>query len=80
MTSRSNIITDPGKFEGEPAFVPDYWESALAGQYDADDGEAYVFYINEDDIRAYPELKGVSEMLLTEDEQGFVRARLIRPG
>jgi len=30
----TNIIRDPGKFEGEPSYVPDLWEKVLDGGND----------------------------------------------
>jgi len=36
-------ITAPGKFEGEPIFAPYYWDVALQGFADSDDGTTYTF-------------------------------------
>lgn len=72
-------ITSPGKFEGEPIFAPYYWNMALEGFSDDDNGTvfAFKFKTGSDDFTLWPELKqwlGRSRTLrLSESEQGFVR-------
>jgi hypothetical protein len=81
-------ITQPGKFEGEPIFAPYFWNIALEGFADSDNGHSYGFRFNfggkgaiadadRTILVAFPELKkwlGRSRSLkLVEDSQGFVR-------
>ncbi len=75
-------ITDPGKFEGEQIFVPYFWDLALSGFADTDNGKWYGFrfsFSSEQDkqlLADWPELKqwlGRKRSLkLWEDSQGFV--------
>lgn len=78
-------ITSPGKFEGEPIFAPHFWNLALEGFSDSDNGSVYGFrfnFSNEQDAKLaqeWPELKkwlGRKRSLkLIEDSQGFVHCR-----
>jgi len=73
-------ITQPGKFEGEPIFAPYFWNLALEGFADADDGKVFTFKLaleGQDKGNPFrPELKhwlGRKRTLrLSEDSQGFV--------
>ena len=69
-------ITSPGKFEGEPSFAPTYWNNALEGFADDDDGKVFTFRITLEEKLADPVLRafmGRKRLLhLSEDEQGFV--------
>ena len=71
-------ITAPGKFENEPIFTPHFWDIALEGFADSDDGESYEFQIDDADLADNLELAefmGTSRTLrLVESESGFVRA------
>jgi hypothetical protein len=62
----------PGKFEGEPKYVEEFWNWALNGEADEDDGRSFKFYIRSGDIRRWPELGGYNAILLSEDDNGFV--------
>lgn len=73
-------ITQPGKFEGEPIFAPYFWDLALNGMADQDDGETFTFRFafatTDCDIAFRKELQqwlgrrhGFS---MKEDSQGFV--------
>jgi hypothetical protein len=73
-------ITQPGKFEGEPIFAPHYWDMALDGCADEDDGETFTFRFSfaRTDADA-PFRKELQEWLgrkrtlkMREDSQGFV--------
>ena len=75
------IIQDPGKFEGEPVAIPDYWYQCLAGAYDEDlidsDYEAYyVIYLDDEDRTRLNLGKGQHDetfaLVMWEDEQGYV--------
>lgn len=72
-------ITAPGKFEGEPVFAPYYWDLALQGLADADNGKVFKFRFDGKDGKDTPfaaELKawlGRRRVLcMREDNQGFV--------
>jgi hypothetical protein len=80
-------IREPGKFEGEPRWVPYFWEMILNG-----DGEDFYtdaievgpeewepsgtlvtyFKVDSDDREEYPELEDVDDVWLWENSQGFV--------
>lgn len=68
------IITQPGKFQGEPVFAPHFWNLGLEGFADDDDGERYSFNVTKDDAEFWPELEGVAVVELREDSNGFVHA------
>lgn len=68
-------IQDPGKFEGEPVYTPYFWDAFLNGIVDEDDGETLVFNLTAEDREEFPELEAFKQVLLWEDDQGFVRAR-----
>lgn len=78
----NGVIRSPGKFEGEPAFVPYFWGLALEGFADNDDGRVYTFRFNPSDrdtlLREWPMLVkwlGRKRKLhLIENDQGFVHA------
>lgn len=52
-------IVSPGKFEGEPIFTPYFWDIAMQGLADSDNGDAFGFTINKEDDahKEFPELK-----------------------
>lgn len=73
-------ITAPGKFEGEPVFAPHYWQQALEGFSDNDNGRIFTFRFafngRDSNCPFYAELKqwlGRKRSLkMWEDDQGFV--------
>lgn len=75
-TIENGHITSPGKFEGEPSFAPHFWENALQGLADDDNGKVFTFHITTEEKLANPVLRefmGKKRLLhLSEDEQGFV--------
>lgn len=72
------IITNPGKFEGEPSYVPALWDAAIEGRSDRTvmDGETEIscFQIDEEIAEAIGEAGAMRGMFvcLWEDDQGFV--------
>lgn len=73
-------ITQPGKFEGEPTFAPFYWNLAMEGFADSDNGEVFKFKFSGSELASLdPVLKdwlGTRRTLhLWEDSQGFVHCR-----
>jgi hypothetical protein len=78
----AKIIRDPGKFEGEPEYVPQYWDMVLDGgadeeEYD-EDGEnpVAVFKLTEEDKAKWFDFQGCTELRLWESDQGFVFSEL----
>ena len=73
------IIKEPGKFEGEPTYVPYLWDVILNGDGESIDGDDQILYtivgIDPDDVEAFPELTDVDCVILWESEQGFVYSR-----
>lgn len=74
------VIRSPGKFEGEPLWVPALWEIALDGFADSDDGTTYGFTIPKADPlrKEFPELDQWlgrrRSVKLVQTDQGFVCA------
>jgi hypothetical protein len=66
-------ITSPGKFEGQPIWVPYFWDKALEGWADDEAGNDPVFLVMPEDCLLFPELRGTLTLRLHEDSQGFVR-------
>jgi len=69
---KHGLITDPGKFEGEPIFAPYYYSLGLEGWASADEDGIYEFDVDDEDREAFPALKDVSVVFLTESDDGFV--------
>jgi len=66
------VISNPGKFEGEPLYAPYFWDLALGGLAHEDDGTVYTFVVTESDRAKFPDLKDANNVLLEETESGFV--------
>jgi hypothetical protein len=68
--NRHGTIVSPGKFEGEPLYVPYFWNDAVP---DETFGASMFFGITDDDRKEFPEIGGhVYGLKLYESEQGFV--------
>lgn len=69
----TGLICSPGKFQGEPTYVPYFWEQFLDGGADQelDDG-TLLFLINDQDRALFPQLANATRILLWEDANGFV--------
>lgn len=74
FTVRGNppIIADPGKFEGEPVWVPYFWAIGLSGFADRDSGAVYGFNLTPEDRARFPELKGRRTVRIGTNDSGFV--------
>jgi hypothetical protein len=68
----------PGKFEGEPGYVPEFWARAMEGFADNHEEGVLSFTITEEDARKYPELVVGHKLLLTESTDGFVFSRIVK--
>jgi hypothetical protein len=72
------MITSPGKFEGEPDYVPELWDMTLDGFTDWEfyNGETLcsVLAVDTDLVRRIPALSDLlgKRLVLFEDELGFV--------
>jgi hypothetical protein len=66
------IILTPGKFEGEPVYVPVFWARGLEGFADLDEDGVFAFEITNEDTAEFPELEGINTLALEESESGFV--------
>lgn len=69
---RTLRITSPGKFQGEPRYVPHFYQIWQEGHAHEDRGPYCSIYISAEDVAAYPELAGFYEINLHEDANGFV--------
>lgn len=65
-------ITSPGKFEGEMLYVPHFYDIALNGFADRDDGRTWGFDITKEDKAEFPELKDRHTVKLYVNNDGFV--------
>lgn len=70
------VITEPGKFEGQPRWTPHFYDLALEGSADEDDGRAWVFFVNSQDRAMFPELFNVRAVEIRVDDSGFVMGSL----
>jgi hypothetical protein len=68
----------PGKFEGEPEYVPEFWARAMEGFADSLEKGVLSFTITEEDVQRYPELVAGQKLLLTESTDGFVFSRIVK--
>jgi len=70
------LITNPGKFEREPEWVPYYW--SMDGQDDLEHTgpdiltEVRIFYVSKWESLKFNDLEEGDVVYLWEDEQGFV--------
>jgi hypothetical protein len=79
---RTAIITDPGKFEGEPEFMLTVWTWVMDGIYDEniDDGDTCVsVYRLDTELRDMTDTHGTTDdyLLVWETSQGFVYHRFM---
>ena len=67
-------VSLPGKYEGEAAYVPYFWELECGcDEYGEDEGyTVHIFNVNVQDVEQFPELEGRDTVELVETYQGFV--------
>jgi hypothetical protein len=70
------VIKSPGKFEGEMYYVPYFYAVGMDGAADEDNGTDWLFNLEPDDYKKFPELKGNKTLVLHGSDQGFVSAEL----
>lgn len=70
------IITSPGKYQGEPAWVP-YLDNQDADQdfYDGADTLYRAYKVSKIDKEYHPALRDVFAVVLHESDDGFVHAK-----
>jgi hypothetical protein len=75
----NGVIRSPGKFEGEPVFVPYLWDWFLEGgdRYDEDEGVTFELgpvggADHAEIVAEFPELAHVGSVTLVETDTGFV--------
>lgn len=66
------MVRGPGKFAGEPVYVPYFWDAYLNGCADRDDGTVLGFDVTAEDKELFPELKRRHTVELIERDDGFV--------
>lgn len=76
------VIRSPGKFEGEPLYTPYFWELALdgiGGEEESDEGDVLIttFEVDGTDTAEFPELAGVKQVSVYEDDLGFVHIETV---
>ena len=73
---KTTTITRPGKFQGEPLWVPYLWaQDADQDFYDGADTLHRAYKIAFRDVLFFPDLRGVFAVVLTESDDGFVHAK-----
>lgn len=62
----------PGKFESTAPYAQYFWEMAMEGFADRDDGVVLGFDVTDEDKALFPELKRRRTVRLRETDQGFI--------
>lgn len=78
---KDGLIVSPGKFEGEPMYMTEFWDRALNGdgEVTARIPETTQFRIGKEDEARHPEwLTEGDRLYIWEDGNGFVRHVLIK--
>jgi len=77
-TKYVEMVKGPGKFEGEPPYVPYFWDLGLEGFEDdiqhGEDGILYsTFYVTKEERDLWGDLlEGIKSVCVWEDDNGFV--------
>ncbi len=69
-------ITTPGKFQGEPYYVEEFYEQGMMGFADDDIDGVWVFNITQEDNNQFPELPTGSKLFLEESDNGFIYSKV----
>lgn len=72
-----DAVSRPGKYEGEPAYVPYFYDAWLEGCPDDEGAEEGAdpwaeFLVTAEDRGQFPELADVSRVRIAQSDQGFV--------
>lgn len=80
----ADMVSRPGRFEGEQAFTPYFWDIVLNGAEDANhhdvDGTSYsAIHIDAEIVGDWPDLAGEQgkTAVLWETDQGFVYCEIL---
>lgn len=66
-------IKNPGKFEGEPIYVPYFWEQYLNGFWDFENSKAVGFHLTKEEKNLFPEIPKRKQVIkIKQTDQGFV--------
>jgi hypothetical protein len=75
--TRTNLIPSPGRFEGEPTYVPYFWNSFLRaerGEGGRSRGAFVTFDVRPADRLRFPALEYASRVILWQNDDGLVRS------
>lgn len=77
ITNEIGVITNPGKYEGEPLYVPYLWEEYVLHGFEQETISAgresvEIVEVTDDIVEEFPELEGVEYVSLAQSNQGFV--------
>jgi hypothetical protein len=79
MSDIQDIIIEPGKFEGQPAYAPYFYDALMNGDgeiVESHGREIAIFDVTPKDIEAFPHLLvGKAHVVLKIDEHRFVPAQ-----
>jgi hypothetical protein len=72
-------VKRPGKFEGAPIWAPFFFAIGLSGfADDEDETGGWVFDVEDEDRRIFPELKKFERIVIRVDTLGLVRGEEVR--
>jgi len=66
------IVKQPGKFEGQPRFIPYFYNLMLGGEGTTATELVTEIEITSEDVKLFPELKGYDKVVLYVDNDRFV--------
>lgn len=67
-----NIIRSPGKFEGEMLYMPYFYDEYLNGMADVIEDDLITFYVDDADLKEFPELENQNRVCFYVNDDGFV--------
>lgn len=78
-TNEIDCITSPGKYEGEPLYVPYLWEEYAVYGHGFETISTHtetveIIKIDDGMVKKFPELEGVEYVSLQESDAGFVHS------
>ena len=74
-TVKAGVIRSPGKFEGEPVYVPHFYAVWLDGFATYEEDGSYHIEVCDDDRKQFPELGAAKKVFIIETDNGFVYCR-----
>lgn len=67
------VVSRPGKFQGEPPYVPYLYKEARDYGIENEGDGTLLMDVSDQDRELFPELEGIQQVRLFEDEVGFIR-------